>query len=544
MAYVAPNGTIQLFRNIHLTPAYTDTIWFPNLATQNTVFSAQANYTFSNQMYTRVSGNRVRIHIVADEIRDCSYMRFQNVRGTKSKWFYAFITNVEYVNEQVSEVNYEIDEIQTWCFEVGDSDRFAECFIERQHATSDSLGSNLVPEPLHITENMVCNVDESIYSTNTYYLVVLGVSDLTERLGSWSNYAYGGLASTVHYVVFRTMEELSKFISNTDFNNGLASSLFGSNGQFAILAVYAVPDRYFPGVGNPIPLNTGNCYKMGTLATSETHTIIKPSISNNSKHGNAEDGYYEPKNNKIFTYPFSFIRIASPISEIDLKYELFFGSLTSSFIIKNCCNPEPAILISPIDYNGGENDFRNSLLVDGFPALTVYQTSQTGELVGRALKLAATTISNAVGAEGGEDKSDIGVGLLSNNKSAPLLSSAPATVKGGNASSFATHFANVSFGSADVTFKVDIYRMGLKKEFAEMFDNYFSRYGYAQNKIAKPNVHARMWWTYIKTRDCRCTVNAPASSLRKINAIMNEGITWWDYRVGVGEYGDFTNPTY
>ena len=43
MAYVAPNGTIQLFRSVELTPAYTDTIWFPNISTQDSVFTAQVN---------------------------------------------------------------------------------------------------------------------------------------------------------------------------------------------------------------------------------------------------------------------------------------------------------------------------------------------------------------------------------------------------------------------------------------------------------------------------------------------------------------------
>ena len=117
MAYVAPNGTIQLFRSVELTPAYTDTIWFPNVSTQDSVFTAQVDYQFSNQMYTRVSGNKVRVHKVADEIRDCSYMRFQNIRNNVAKWFYAFIINIEYINEQVTEIEYEIDEIQTWYFE-------------------------------------------------------------------------------------------------------------------------------------------------------------------------------------------------------------------------------------------------------------------------------------------------------------------------------------------------------------------------------------------------------------------------------------------
>lgn len=544
MAYVAPNGTIQLFRNIHLTPAYTDTIWFPSLSVQDTYFNNKANYTFANQMYTRVNGNRVRIHVVADRVRDCSYMRFQNIRDNKAKWFYAFIRSVEYINEQVTEVEYEIDEIQTWCFEVSDEDRFAECFIERQHAENDAVGSNLVPEPLNVTENIVSFAEEIYYSQGTNYLVVLGIADATETISGWNDYLYGGLASTVHYIIFESSTQLSTFIDHVNISNGILNGLFGSNDNWAILAVYAVPKRFFTGRGDYITLKNAQCKKMQSVSIQIEKDLIKPAIERGSTLGCDSDGTYTPKNNKLFTYPFSFLRIASPIGEIDLKYELFFGQSSIKLFLKTCCNPEPSILIRPENYNGGENDFRNSMLVDGFPSLTLYQSTQTGELIGRAVRLAATSLANAMGSEGATG-SKPKVGLIASNKEAPLLSGAPTTIKAGNATSFAAQFAATGPSiNTQITFSIDIYRMGLKKEFAEMFDTYFSRYGYAQNKVAKPNVHARMWWTYIKTRDCRCTVNAPASALQKINAIMNSGITWWDYRVIVGEYGDFTNPTY
>ena len=551
MAYVAPNGTIQLFRSVELTPAYTDTIWFPNVSTQDSVFTAQVDYQFTNQMYTRVSGNKVRVHKVADEIRDCSYMRFQNIRNNVSKWFYAFIINIEYINEQVTEIEYEIDEIQSWYFESNSNNHFSKCFIERQHSVTDEVGENVVPEPLSVTENIVCHKDFYWSGGQTYYLVVLGVSSITTAVSTqWNRAEYGGLASTVHYVIFKSATALHTFVSNSAWDNGFVKGLFGSDDLWAILGVYAVPSVFFDG-SETVTLSTATGYKLAMLASSGTKTCSRPMVESGSTHGNSAGGTYTPKNNKMFTYPFSYFKIASPLNEQDYKYENFFTqSLTPTytFTMKSCCNPEPALLISPKNYNGEEYDLRFAMTIAGFPNLTVFQSTQSGEIVGKAIKNAFALSIAALGASVGSGAvlaadiaRDVGIGT----NTAPLLSGGSQTVRGSGNTDLAPQFAATSLPAADdIVFEVDGYRMGLRKEIAQLFDNYMSRYGYAQNKIDTPNVHARQKWTYIKTRDCRCTVNAPASSLRKINDIMNNGITWWDFQTSVGNYGNFTNPVH
>lgn len=549
MAYVAPNGTIQLFRSVDLTPAYTDTIWFPNISTQTSVFEAQVDYQFTNQMYTRVSGNKVRVHIVADEIRDCSYMRFQNIRNNKSKWFYAFITNIEYINEQVTEITYEIDEIQSWYFEDNDNNHFSKCFIERQHAENDDVGDNIVPEPLNVSENIVCSKEFYWYGESTYYLMVLGLSSISAQLSGFDRSQYGGLASTVHYILFTNSTSLHTFVHNATFDNGYLKGLFSGADIWSILAVYAVPSRFFNG-SEAIVLNNATVYKMSVNASTDTKTISRPYKERGSTHGNSSGGTYLPKNNKMFTYPFCFFRVASPINEQDYKYENFFTQSnipTYKFVLKSACNPEPALLITPKDYNGEDNDFRYSLNITGFPLLTVYQNTQSGEIVGKAIrKLSSALVGGSlIAATGGNA---IAIAEMANEGSRgsntpPIMTSSSPSISSGGTNELAPQFAASGLPAADdVVFEVAGYRMGLRKETAELFDNYLSRYGYAQNKVDVPNVHARGKWTYVKTRDCRCTVNAPASSLKKINDVMNNGITWWDFQTSVGNYGDFTNP--
>ena len=61
------------------------------------------------------------------------------------KWFYAFITNVEYINNETSEITIEIDVMQTWHFDY----TVNQCFVEREMAATDDIGGNLVPETLN-----------------------------------------------------------------------------------------------------------------------------------------------------------------------------------------------------------------------------------------------------------------------------------------------------------------------------------------------------------------------------------------------------------
>ena len=325
-----------------------------------------------------------------------------------------------------------------------------------------------------------------------------------------------------------------------------------------MLAIYAVPSEFFYyslSAGNTITFFSGTthqvtAYYMLADATVQNKTATKPSISgdaNHSKHGNSVNGTYTPQNNKMFTYPFSFFRVATPISEQDFKYENFFNASLQNaiqFRLKTCCNPEPTLLVTPLYYNGDENDYRFALSVASFPRLTIFQSTQTGEIVGKAMKNAAKAIVAIASAASGGSVGAIAdtSSLIRGSNTPPLLASASPAISSGGTNDLAPQFAATGLPAAnDITFEIDGYRMGLRKETAELFDNFFSRYGYAQNNVAVPNVHARTKWTYVKTRDCRCTVNAPASSLRKINDIMNNGITWWDYRTSVGNYGDFTN---
>lgn len=72
---------------------------------------------------------------------------------------------------------------------------------------------------------------------------------------------------------------------------------------------------------------------------------------------------------------------------------------------------------------------------------------------------------------------------------------------------------------------------------AKRIDDFFTRFGYAQNCIMKPNPTARPYFTYIQTGD-DCYTNkygasgntqgsANAKQIEEINTMLKNGVTFW-----------------
>ena len=145
--YIEPNSIIRLLTRVSLDPNYSYTIYFNSVAEQTNYFMSKQKYYLSGYSYQRINRGYARVGIKAENLYDCNYMMFQNT-SFGNKWFYAFITSVEYVNNECSEIRFEIDVMQTWHFdyELGD------CFVEREHTQTDRIGDNIVPENLAVGE--------------------------------------------------------------------------------------------------------------------------------------------------------------------------------------------------------------------------------------------------------------------------------------------------------------------------------------------------------------------------------------------------------
>ena len=157
MAQVPYLTNITLYKNIPLLPNYLDTVYFASAQEQQAWFASYATYSFSftNQMYQRVTRNSVRLEGNPRQYDGINYMKFQNTfTGGVNRWWYAFVLDTEYVNENVFDVIYEIDVMQTFMFDYD----LLQCYVERQHSETDNVGDNLLQEPISIGDYVINEV--------------------------------------------------------------------------------------------------------------------------------------------------------------------------------------------------------------------------------------------------------------------------------------------------------------------------------------------------------------------------------------------------
>ena len=82
-----------------------------------------------------------------------------------------------------------------------------------------------------------------------------------------------------------------------------------------------------------------------------------------------------------------------------------------------------------------------------------------------------------------------------------------------------------------------------KTEQLRRIDDFFSKYGYAINKINAVSFTNRTVWDYIKTIDIFITGDIPQDDLQELKNIFNSGLTIWHDPSKIGDYSQTNTPT-
>ena len=146
---ITPQGQLYLCKT-PLQNDYKNQLTFSNATAQLNYFNSVIQHTFDNYTYIK-KDNVVQVGKNIDEIIDCNYLFYRNV-GFTNKYYFCFITNMEYVNENCTRITFETDCYQTWLFQI----EYKESFIEREHVNDDTVGLHTVPENLE-TGEYICN---------------------------------------------------------------------------------------------------------------------------------------------------------------------------------------------------------------------------------------------------------------------------------------------------------------------------------------------------------------------------------------------------
>lgn len=117
-------------------------IKFGSIAEQIAYFQALPKSSLLNSTFQR-KDNAIRYNGNIETLYKYNYVMYKNKEIT-DKYFYAFITNLEYINENVTLIHMQTDVWQTWQFDLN----FLKSFVEREHFETDEYNS-LADSPAH-----------------------------------------------------------------------------------------------------------------------------------------------------------------------------------------------------------------------------------------------------------------------------------------------------------------------------------------------------------------------------------------------------------
>ncbi len=497
--YIAPDSDIHILASVPLDKTYDHTIYWTSESAQANYFISKAKYTLADQSYQRVQRGYIRVDIQAENLYDCNYVMFRN-SAFGSKWFYAFIKSVEYINNRVSQIEFEIDVMQTWFFDY----TLDKCFVEREHTSTDGMFEHIIEENLEIGSEYVVNgYDEFSMNDMRVCLLINKDTDATGRVpGSTINNIYTPV------FVIDTIPANRPDLIDTAITNYLEDE---------IICIYQYP-AFIDG------------------APSQAKGI--------NKNITSIDGY-TPRNKKLFCYPFNFLLVSNNSGQTgEYRWE-DFNSQSALFTIFGVKISTPAVICYPRMYRGMNEAPDDGLVLSNFPecawsgdTFKAWWAQNKASFVTSGLTSAVYSSLGAISASKQKDVSvgeAIGGGLISVGANIARQLAKIQDIKAmPNQMHGQTQTDSLNPGMGRVKFS--FYSMSIKAEYARIIDDYFDRYGYASKRNKVPNRNVRPHWTYTQTQGCTITGSIPADDASFICAIYNNGITFWNNPTEVGNY--------
>lgn len=551
MAYVEPNSVIKVCRGVPLEMDYEHTVLFPSEGAQEYMIGGHAKYTYTPTTYQRVNRETIRVATKADNLYDCNYVMFQNT-NFGSKWFYAFVTAVEYINNECTEISFDIDVWQTYQFDF----RIDNCFVEREHSLTDNIGDNIIDEGLQTGEYVFDNYGKTGGYDNVGVMVLdASVAD--------PGYVFEDIFQGARPFFFNAITDASEYAALKTF---LQSHL--SNPE-DIVAIYMCPS-YGISVNSDHSVN---------VSSSPITVQSYSAITGTEGFGT----YVNVKNKKLFCAPYNYFHVDNGTGqELSLRYE-FFANNTPKLMFYPNVAPPATVTVYPAGYKGtsaggglatpsslktesisisgwGECSWANNTWRQGVLNTIMNTSLGLTNLGGQALTTPTPVDSTSVSVATRYNKKGEEIGKTvkqryNRNEGAEgnnLVHSTFGLVTNAMGSLLhARMAANTVYGSAnsgvglaahgDLTFYAG--RCRITAEYAEAIDNYFNMYGYKCNKVKIPNINTRPHWNYVKAYNCNIMGESlPAPAMETIKQTLGKGITFWKSMSEVGMYGYDNSP--
>lgn len=539
--------------NVPIEKDLAHTLYFGSASDQINYFIGKSIRHIDNASYVRKDKN-IRFPAALDTLLagGANYVVYQNP-AYNNRWFYAFITSMDYYSPEMTDIKIETDPLQTWREEI----EILPSFVEREHVTDDTPGLNTVPEGLETGEYISNKKTTSEYSGFNDISVVIAATETpggAKLGGQMVHRSYSGLGFYAFPLQQQIVESMPDYISALNSTIGQ----YSENGKAeAIIAIFLAPSRLCP--------------------VDEDHRVIAPEWEVDRYYINANMGSddkniefstgtidgYTPTNKKLLTYPYRYLLCDNNAgTSVIYKYEDFYVTKSENnqtvkeikepvFVIEGVLTPGCSIRMTPWIYKGENRNVVEGINMGKFPicswASDVFTNwlTQNGTNIGLqigtgALQVIGGIIATVATAGAG---AAVGGGMIASG-----VSSIAGTLANVHQQSFTPDQASGNVNSGDVVTAASendfhFYDMTIKKEYAEIIDGFFNMYGYKVAKLKTPNkAHRQAYW-YTKLIDPNIVGKIPQDDLIKIKEAYTRGITFWRSTATVRDYSQTNDIT-
>lgn len=532
-----PSSTIYLC-NVPIDNTYQHQLYFSQPEYQQSYFSTRVQKTFANYLTVRKTlpdgslQSSVRVDSNIDDLYNCNYMYYQNANHGL-KWFYAFITNLIYINENTTEIIFETDVYQTWLFNV----TLHESYVVREHSITDEIGDNIVPEKFSFQDYTYKTIKND-YTLNSWnYLIgatVKGVYSFWDELWGEDNndgVEHSGIYQGVHFFKMNSARAINTFLKK-----------MYDKEEDCILFIVAVPDFNMSNA----ELSTNDTDEDRILSTSNpAEKDIDMSFTRSSYKF---DGY-TPKNKKLWTAPFFKMIVTNHAGQqAEYNVEDFSDPDNITFKMYGDISANPSVTLVPLNYKGIPKNYDCGISLSGFPQVSFNSDTfkmwlaknQFGNTVGAITSVGEVVAGVAMLATGAGALAGSGLiahgasGVMNTVNGVMQASREPNKVQG--------YGSKTNLLTAMKMNKFDYYIQTIKGEYARTIDDFFTMYGYQTNKIKIPNVSSRPYYNYVQTVDVNITGGIPDDDMKRLKQMYNNGVTFWRHMATVGDYSVDNSP--
>lgn len=514
-----PKSIIYIMSGLPVNSSYEHCLWFASPQAQWEYMSGKVVKTFTQYTYLR-EGHAIKVTGDISTAESWTYCMYTNGDG---KEYYNFIKRVEYVNDATVLLWLELDVIQTYMFQWN----MQQCFVERTHTRTDNFGEHTIMEGLDTGPL----IDRSVKYINLEDLCIMVLMAMDEEANASFARVYDGVFSGLGIYAVNLAD-------HTRFGTWLNQQSIDGTIE-AVVSMWMYPKEL---------VNIGGDWSDGALLHPVAGCKFGVTKSFDEQITDTISGY-KPDNKKLLCYPYTMLYVTNNMGGSAVYHrERFTDNDSYEFRLMGGVAPDSGVMLAPVNYKNNSINFDEGLSLGAFPTCAwdsdtykvwLAQNQHTQDLAIQQAKISAgagalTAVvstamgGNLMGAVGGLAMAYNGYnqiqGIMAQREDMAIQ---PPQARG-------NHSPNLNLANGRQGF--DIHFRTITREYAEIIDQYLTRFGYKVNTIMTPNLKARERFTYIKTVGCMVTGDFSDENRRKIQSIFDNGVTFWVDPERVGNY--------